>query len=354
MRDLIESSSFPKPAIQGNEPVYRSENGVGEGSQSITKTEPEAYLPVEAFAGKAPGASGNLSEPEKQNGVRAGSAMSENSVTSEANGLTVEASRKVRALYEAELSPIASVEPVALNVPSGTIDNIAVAPLKQKHNKNFYLGVLSAINFDFANSFFKAIGSKDVMPGFGSGIALGWKTGKWQWETGISYSGKSYAPVKVTLLTGTFTTGYTNETQEEVELDMIQVPISLQYHWALSTKWDVYGVGGVTMNVSGRTVDNVKYSIAGTSYSAVNTIIDAKTDRQIPLYTPGILESGGALQGNFYLSTHAGFGVEYRATKRWSAFLQPTYQVHFGGYGIGPNADRINTLSWVAGAKIRL
>ena len=68
-------------------------------------------------------------------------------------------------------------------------------------------------------------------------------------------------------------------------------------------------------------------------------------------FAGGIL-AGGSFIENRYFTANLGIGVERKFNPRWSLFSQPTYQHQLLSQGLGPNNDRINTLSILTGARV--
>ena len=264
-------------------------------------------------------------------------------------------------LAKSKSTKIKDLEPIDISsidivsAADNSINDLKLPEVKTKHTKGFHIGMFSSINFDFANTLFKSFNKrKDWTPGYGTGLSMGWKKGNWEWETGISYSAKSYNPVSVKEITGSLNTGYVNETQGTIELDMIHIPINVQRHFSIASKWDIYSSIGASFNFSANTIDNLQYNSFDPSQKIAAIAPGTDPVSAISVYNPGVLEPYGSLKNNFYFTTNFGVGLEYRPNRRFSIFLQPSYQLHVGGYGIGQNQDTINTLSWFLGTKVRL
>ena len=70
-------------------------------------------------------------------------------------------------------------------------------------------------------------------------------------------------------------------------------------------------------------------------------------------FDSGFLEGGG-LASNSYLTSNIGLGVQRTLTNGISLYLQPSYNYHTMGATVGPNNDRIHSLSLQIGAKVAL
>lgn len=70
-------------------------------------------------------------------------------------------------------------------------------------------------------------------------------------------------------------------------------------------------------------------------------------------FADGLFE-GGTLEENYYLSLDVGLGLEKHLNGRISIFLEQTYQHNPFKKSLGPNQDRINSLSLLAGTRILL
>ena len=192
--------------------------------------------------------------------------------------------------------------------------------------------------------------------GYGGGILVSWKKGKWEFQTGGVYSFKRYIPNTPIFLFKTVNY-YIREDFHGIQLDILQLPLNLQYHFVDSGKWRFYGSGGVSGHFITSSIYEIKYRrIPAFSASAItfpSSPEDNKSIRQEKEFPEGLFD-GGNLQDNFYLTANLGFGMERYLSSKWSVFLQPNYQHFIMSEGIGVNNDKFYTFSIYLGTKFNL
>ncbi|MEM8906837.1 MAG: hypothetical protein AAGD05_03240 [Bacteroidota bacterium] len=192
---------------------------------------------------------------------------------------------------------------------------------------------------------------QQITAGYGGGITLGFRHQKWELETGIAYARVSYEPRRTILTTGSF---IRRNIQEEVFdaafLNVLKIPLNINYTFNHFGKWHFYAVGGASVNVLALNHFNIRTSTIGE---------EAPQPEQVNLRNnyfgkqssyDGLFE-GGNFRSNSYFTANLGMGIERYLTSRWSIFMQPTYQHLIFQKGFGPNRDRFNSLSIQIGAK---
>ena len=188
--------------------------------------------------------------------------------------------------------------------------------------------------------------------GYGGGFALGFQLKRFLLETGVSYNFISYQQREEANIIGSFASGYVEEQWNDAELNMIQVPLNIQYSFLVKRKWRIYSLTGVSINMALQNNFNFQLEDQENTASRSISLNESEIANEASLYK-GILEGGG-LRENSYLTANLGFGVERKFTYRWSLFLQPIYRRHFLIDGIGPNEDRIHSSSLRFGAKVKI
>ena len=196
--------------------------------------------------------------------------------------------------------------------------------------------------------------------GYGSGLSIGLDMGRWEVETGAMYAARKY-PVGLIFLGGRFDEGYYANRLSAGELNIVSLPLHFRYNFIYKDKWRVYALAGGSLHLALQ----ADYSAAEapdfvgppnpaapppqSPQEGETSITDLKQE------SVGLFE-GGAFNDNAYITGNIGVGVERYISERWSLYAQPTYQhsLHYFREGLGPNKDRINALSFILGAKIRL
>ncbi len=198
--------------------------------------------------------------------------------------------------------------------------------------------------------------------GYGMGFTLGLGYGRWEVETGAIYSAFRYEPNSITEIIGDFELGYVNYTLQDIQLDILQVPLNINYQFKDTEKWDFYASTGATMSVVLQNTHNFDSDYAArpssttdrsTEGNSLGEIINENSVFNNKISSDGWLKGGSYLQ-NRYFTANLGLGVERRLGRKWSVFMQNTYQHTLTSNGYGINKDRFNTISILAGAKIKL
>ncbi len=189
--------------------------------------------------------------------------------------------------------------------------------------------------------------------GYGNGISIGMRFGKWELESGAIYSSRNYTPPRRGDMVGNITDGYLTDILGKVSLSTLNIPLNLKYAFKNNEKWSMYVLGGSNLNLLLSTNYDREQEFSGEqTYSAkIEKINDSILSQK--RFDPGLLEGGSFLQNHYY-TLNLGFGLERHLSSRWSIFTQSTYHHHMFSDGIGPNNDKINTLSIFAGAKVSL
>ena len=196
--------------------------------------------------------------------------------------------------------------------------------------------------------------------GYGGGLSLGFDFGRIELGTGAIYAARQY-PVGLVYVQGSLGRGFEGDELRTTELNMINVPIHLRYDFVQRNRWRVYLLGGGSVQVAFQT----NYYTANAPEFNFMPVMPAppesdgaeKAIDRIRQNGVGWFE-GGSFDDNAYLTANFGFGVERHMTERWSLFAQPVYQHSFYYFknidGLGPNNDRINSLSLLFGTRVRI
>lgn len=195
--------------------------------------------------------------------------------------------------------------------------------------------------------------------GYGSGLSIGLDLGRWEIETGAMYAARKY-PVGLVFLGGRFEEGYYANRLSAGELNIVSLPLHFRYNFVYKNKWRVYALAGSSLHLALQ----ADYSAAEApdlvgppnSMPQPRPAQEGETSiTELKQESVGLFE-GGAFNDNAYITGNAGLGVERYISEHWSLYAQPTYQhsLHYFREGLGPNKDRINSLSFILGAKIRL
>jgi len=188
--------------------------------------------------------------------------------------------------------------------------------------------------------------------GYGGGVMVGYRPGKWGVEAGIAFSQKNYTPLKeVDILADQANHGYYRSFAREVDADIVSATVKGTRRVARFGKTSVHATAGVTANVAVEKSYRYRkdfYNGMPPSGSATiqQTDLSQKTGQ-------GMLE-GGQFNDNAYVTADLGLRVERPLGKRLVAFVEPVYQHNISGQGIGPKPAKINTVGLHAGVMASL
>ncbi len=191
--------------------------------------------------------------------------------------------------------------------------------------------------------------------GYGAGILVSWKKEKWEVQTGGIYSFKRYIPNTPVFLFKTVNY-YIREDFHGIQLDLLQVPLNVQYHFVDNGNWRFYGLGGISNHFVASSVYEIERTrLPNFAYMSPIPSMpeDDRSIRQEKEFPDGLVD-GGSLKNNYFLTANIGLGVERYITPRWSVFAQPNYQHYLLSEGIGANKDKFYTFSIYLGTKFGL
>jgi hypothetical protein len=262
------------------------------------------------------------------------------------------------------LEIIAAAEPIeVLRTKALTISELygePNTPKLTKRSKWWRLGVFGTANTDMVDVsyIYKGDSGKGSDWSFnkGAGISLGYKRGKLELSSGLVYNQKKYQtqlPPEVIRGGVVINTPERVILPKSVDLDMIQIPLSMSYSIMDFGRWNVYGAIGAELNAVSKI--NVQYYETPDASNAQKTVdLRNIAETDIPKYGEPFKIGLDKNNNNFYFTSHASLGIEYKITPGVNAYLQPNYEKHFGKIGIGSRNDNINTLSLHAGLKMKL
>jgi hypothetical protein len=244
-----------------------------------------------------------------------------------------------------------------------TRNNYQLPTIKDKlPTSGTYLGVNVSTNYDITNTQYRnaelSLSTHELKKSIGMGISLGYRLGDIEISTGAQYSTRKYTSAKAEIEhKADRLNNILSESANQIQVNLIQVPLLLQYHALHFSKLDIFAAAGLGFNMSAMTNDYPKTTSINTPtqqpFSEVwNSGLVLKPEDQ-PTYNKGFLQNGGSLKDNFFLTANFAIGLEYKLNQKYNLFIQPSYNAIIAG-GIGPYADQLSTLSLSLGTKIRL
>lgn len=227
---------------------------------------------------------------------------------------------------------------------------VVVAPSKAPKQQRFYAASFASLEKNHTQA---AGVLPQTTPGYGGGFAAGYRKGKWGVEAGVAYSQRRFRPRKeVEIVSGNINKGYYGAYVREVNADIVSVPVKATRRIVKAGRLTAHAVAGLTANIA------VEKSYQNKTVFYPGFQPQPGTD---PVQQPagfaqtgdGLLE-GGTLNGNAYLSATAGLRLEHPVGKRYTVFVEGTYNPALTRQGIGPKPSQINTLALQAGVMAGL
>lgn len=263
----------------------------------------------------------------------------------------------VSALSAIAFAPLQSIENKSTLVP--------ITLGKMLNNRKFILGIQGSMDLNYVMTPYDIDFGREAYAryasGYGGGLTLGLAKDKWEFGTGVQYTHVQYQPnAVVEIFEGNFIKGeYLAKTIENIELEVLSVPVSVRYTAAKKNRLSFFTNIGATLHTAlitnfDRTLkvfDSNSSLVTNPSNLDLESASRSKFDQKT--YHSGILE-GGNLKHNTYVTADLGIGIEYALSHRLSLFAAPKYQHYFNKNGLGPNNDRFNSLSLNFGARTTL
>ena len=226
---------------------------------------------------------------------------------------------------------------------------VSAVPTKVPKQHRFYAATFA--NYD--RNYVRSNGYSNASNGYGGGMAIGYRIGKWGVEAGMSYNRRKYEPKKVVeIYDGGTVNGFWGSYASTIDADIVSVPVTITRRIAQFGQTTVHATAGVTTNFA---VDK-RYEYGSVFYPPVSQSGPVTAPVQNPKLRQngqGVFENG-SLQGNVYASADIGLRVEQPVGRHFTAFVEPAYRQALGQKGIGPNPAKVNTFSVKAGVLAAL
>lgn len=200
-------------------------------------------------------------------------------------------------------------------------------------------------------------GYDQLVSGYGAAIGYSAEGPRWGLRTALAYHRKYYLPKPYTeVFDGDIQRGYFSETLRDIELNLLSLSVLGQRTFTRVNRWHAYGLIGGSAHLAFQANYDRKQSYtpgADPNPNGVTPEPIAESKTSLKRYADGFFE-GGTLAENSYLTLDLGVGLERYLSGRTSLFIEPVYQHNPFQKSLGPNKDRINTLSISIGARIDL
>lgn len=326
-----------KPTIQTNEPIAaksgkqksrQTEAAAADNSSSLAAQVLQLVQSVAQSLNSEPATSDN---PEQQQSTAFASAVPTAAQSSSADRVS------------AAGTPFLLTPARTTAEPHLFASNLALPKVSKAASGPFYTG----FSGQYDQNTLVQDGYKDQKSGYGGGLVVGYRKGKWGVETGIQYSSKTYQPKRdmVEYLNNPFQ-GIAFYYNNEVSAEVVSIPLKATRRVFKAGKTSGHLVAGL----SGHFAASKNYQYQTVHYPPPQPVPNPNPVLPGPAPAPsgkGILENGG-MTHNAYATADLGFRLEHSLGSRYSAFIEPIYRKSLGG-GLGPVASRLNTTSVQAG-----
>ncbi len=191
---------------------------------------------------------------------------------------------------------------------------------------------------------------------FATGLELSTISNNIELGIGLNYQNVSYAPAKITEITGGFQSPLVENSLDKIQFDLFQVPISFKYHINNTAKTHLYAGVSIGLNLAGFTsykVTSEEIAPPSAPFGPDREEVFARTILDEKNFHPGALENGSIFD-NFYISAIAQVGIEREIDDNLSINASVGYSKSLSYLGLGPNNDIIDAVKLGIGMKYRI
>ncbi|MEO0339379.1 MAG: outer membrane beta-barrel protein [Bacteroidota bacterium] len=193
--------------------------------------------------------------------------------------------------------------------------------------------------------------------GYRGGLLIdrGIANSRWRFGSGLIYTAKQYGG-EYQRLTGSALRGFTGESLEQIEHNILNIPIFARYNFLQRNRWSMFTQAGLSMQVAFQSNYYVGLpDLPQPTLRGANVDITPRSTSGIKERAGGILEGESFRESSFFSGNFA-LGYERSMTDRLRLFMQSKYEYSIGYFsqGLGPTQDRINTISLETGIRVKL
>lgn len=324
---IIQGSKGKKPIASADHSSLEHNNIIASNNvhyvvqQKITQ-ESENFLVAEERANQANENSLVVANTSPKNGEA--SSIENDATTLPLLGAST-STKLVQSLAQAKLS---------LRIPSSELPSIAALPKPKSRKNRFRFGMKFGADNNIVLTPKSAENKRKDWKsqiGHSSGVSVAFGNGKWETETGLDYTfvsyPSSYTPQEVP----------SNVELKDMEYNLISVPVTFSYTFKEDAKSKAYVKLGGSLNMNLQSNYDYKSS----------------TDERYLLDNSGLFSKGNFFD-NTFINAQVGIGVEKKMTQNISLFIEPSYRYPLFGMRLGPNDNKIASLSLNLGAKVSL
>jgi hypothetical protein len=200
-------------------------------------------------------------------------------------------------------------------------------------------------------------GYDQLAMGYGGMISYSREGPTWGLRTQMSYRHLYYLPKPFTeIFEGDLLRGYFSEQIRNIELNLVSLGLYGTRSIGRMGSWHLYGLAGATCHMAVLASYDRRQEFHPGAQTPQPIKAPEPTSSSLTSqkrFPDGLFEHGPFLE-NAYLSIDAGLGMERHFGGRLSLFIEPVLHYNPFRQSLGPNNDRINTLSIFSGARVLL
>jgi len=200
-------------------------------------------------------------------------------------------------------------------------------------------------------------GYDQLATGYGAAMGYTWEGRRWGLRAQLTYRHLYYLPKPYTeVFDGDVQRGYFTESIRNIELNLVSAGIQVSRQLVTTGRWRWYALTGGSLHMAVlANYDRKQKHLPGSDPLLPGEIPQPQHPSRISQkrFADGFLE-GGNLEENYYLSLDIGAGVERHLNGRISLFAEPVYHHNPFQKSLGPNRDRLSTLTVFSGIRVLL
>jgi hypothetical protein len=162
--------------------------------------------------------------------------------------------------------------------------------------------------------------------GISAGLGIDYAiSNKFELSSGITYNHKAYTQREQEVFANSYNQ-FTLNSIQNIKLEIIQVPLRMNYNIKKDDRIRLYGITGITAGVIMKVVKSTQAaSLANGVFNLRDKGTDTMSTADATSSNSGILQSGSMSTSSF-ITADVGLGLEYQTNSRYSFFIEPMFQ----------------------------
>lgn len=253
-----------------------------------------------------------------------------------------------------------------LMIPSRPLGfpNLTLGTIKDKSNETSYISLAIGPKVNLVNSPFDPVYEIDsyntLNTNFNISAKMYKEIGPIELYAGLGYSKTSYEPLIIEETYKNQNQQFKQASLENIGFNTLNVPAGVKYNLLNQDKYQLYAAAGVIVNIIAQAdyevYDNYITTATGSRAPSTPTFKPEINQRALlsqKEFKNGILH-GGSLLDNLYATASIGVGLIKDVSKNTSVFIEPKYSHFISSQGLGPNLDKVHSVSVDFGVRYQL